>query len=425
MIFRSLFLIAFLFLSCTSQPEKKIANHAFPLPMDYANDPASFEHIGNIVADKGIVILGESGHGDGKTHELKYRLTKYLIEKKGFNTFAGEGTGFLDMYILNENPPEVPLPPNFLRNIWTQSWGKSIPMEDLPHTLDKNQVKYIGLESYSHLLSQSPEMGVAYLKNNLKVSDQIKLKEILNEIKKTFHRTFDTTATVSENEIVQYIENLETVKASLEQQNHTEEEEEEGIPEALIMVIENIICEAEQLKHQVIGTYAAENIAINIRDKQMAKNLIWHKERNRNAKIIVWTANFHGAKKIREIRYKEDEPDLYNDFVLLGEHLHNAYGNDVYSIAFTAANGETSNAYWEKEKTKKIDAANGTLEKELYDNGMEYGFLDFSALRKSDPELKNQSFNTQILAHDNKPGKWLQVFDGMFFLKTQRPFPNQ
>src|SRR5690625_4848166 len=141
------------------------------------------------------------------------------------------------------------------------------------------------------------------------------------------------------------------------------------------MVIENIICEAEQLKHQVIGTYAAENIAINIRDKQMAKNLIWHKERNRNAKIIVWTANFQGAKKIREIRYKEDEPDLYNDFVLLGEHLHNAYGNDVYSIAFTAANGETSNAYWEKEKTKKIDAANGTLEKELYDNGMEYGFL--------------------------------------------------
>ena len=179
---------------------------------------------------------------------------------------------------------------------------------------------------------------------------------------------------------------------------------------------------AKQFKYDnIIGTYSAQNIAINLRDEQMAKNLIWYKERHKDAKIIVWTANFHGAKKIRDIRYKEEEPDLYDDYILFGEHLYNEYGNNIYSIAFTSAKGETLNAYWEQTKTTKIDAGKGTLENELYDKGIEYGFLDFSAIRNSSPRLKDEIFNTIILGHDNKPGKWLNVFDGVFFLKTESP----
>lgn len=178
---------------------------------------------------------------------------------------------------------------------------------------------------------------------------------------------------------------------------------------------------AEQIKYHLIGTYVAQNIAINIRDERMAKNLIWYKERHKNEKIIVWTANFHGAKKIREIKYKDEDPELYYDFILFGEHLHNAYGNNMYSIAFTSALGETLNPLGEKPMTKKIYAKKGSLEYALYNKGIEYGFLDFSAIRKSSPELKANVFNTHILGHDNKPGKWLNVFDGVFFLKTEKP----
>lgn len=387
-----------------------------PLTLEGGNDEKSFENIGNIVADKDIVILGESDHGDGKTIELKARLVKYLIEEKGFNTFAGEGAGFLDMEALNENPSHVTIPPNFLKDIWTQSWGNSESMQNLLNTLERNQLKYIGLESNSYLLFQSPEMGMEYLKRNLEASDRVIFAGILNQMEETFLKTsLHSTAKVSENEITIYIENLQTIKAHLTTQNNTEENK----PELPIMVIENMISLANQFKYHLVGTYAAQNLAINLRDEQMAKNLIWYKERHKDAKIIVWTANFHGAKRIREIRYKEDEPDLYNDFTLFGEHLHNAYGNDVYSIAFTSAKGATSIS--NGEQTKTIDAKVGTLENDLYEKGMEYGFLDFSAISKSNPGLKNKIFNATILGHDNKPGKWLNVFDGVFFLKTERP----
>ena len=42
---------------------------------------------------------------------------------------------------------------------------------------------------------------------------------------------------------------------------------------------------------------------INVRDRQMARNLIYFKERNPEAKIIVWLANFHGATKIKEVTF--------------------------------------------------------------------------------------------------------------------------
>ena len=419
MTMRFLICFSFLFLGCL-QPEKEIVDYIIPLAIDDANDIKSFEHIGSIVADRDIVILGESDHGDGKTIELKSRLVKYLIEEKGFNTFAGEGVGFFDMEILNENPSKITIPQNFLKNIWALSWGYSEP---LISTLEKNQVKYIGIESDSYLLSQSPEMRMKYLKKNLNVSDRTKFAGILKEMEETFLKISSLSAAkVSENEIGLYIQNLEMIKANINGQNNTDENKSE----LLTKVIENMVSFAEYFKYfNIIGTYKAQNIAINLRDEQMAKNLIWYKERHKDAKIIVWTANFHGAKKIREIRYKEEEPDLYNDFILFGEHLHNEYGSDVYSIAFTSATGETSTPFGERTKTIKIDAERGTLENKLYEKRLEYGFLDFSAIRKSYPGLIDKVFSAKILGHDNKPGKWLQVFDGVFFLRTESPLSHQ
>lgn len=411
-----MFLILLL-MSCT-QTDKEISDYITPFKIDEINEGKAFEHIGNIVANKEIVILGESDHGDGRSIELKARLVKYLIEEKGFNTFAGEGAGFLDMESLNKNSSGFKIPFKFLNSIWTQSWGDFKPTQNLVTILEENQLKYIGLESYSYLLSQSTETTMDYLKENLTAVNRVKFTEQLSNIEKTLISTsYFQNDTISENELNHYIENLEIIITNLKKEDYTQEFKSD----LLIMVIENMVSFAEQIKYHLIGTYVAQNIAINIRDERMAKNLIWYKERHKNEKIIVWTANFHGAKKIREIKYKDEDPELYYDFILFGEHLHNAYGNNMYSIAFTSALGETLNPLGEKPMTKKIYAKKGSLEYALYNKGIEYGFLDFSAIRKSSPELKANVFNTHILGHDNKPGKWLNVFDGVFFLKTEKP----
>ena len=57
-----------IFVSCSTQPaEKQIAD----LFMVFSDESTGFEQIKNAVKDKRIVILGEAGHADGRTFEIK------------------------------------------------------------------------------------------------------------------------------------------------------------------------------------------------------------------------------------------------------------------------------------------------------------------------------------------------------------------
>lgn len=115
-----LFFTSFLLLSC-NRSETKITDQIVSVNL---NSEGAFEHIGTIVGNKEIVILGESEHGDGKTHEVKSRIINYLVEEKGFNTLAFEGTGFLDMQLVNSPIMDNFLPDKFRRN-WLNLWAQS------------------------------------------------------------------------------------------------------------------------------------------------------------------------------------------------------------------------------------------------------------------------------------------------------------
>ncbi|MTG99540.1 hypothetical protein GJV76_15700, partial [Myroides sp. BIT-d1] len=53
--------------------EKQIASYMIPFEQV---DQASFEAIAHRIGDSEIVILGEAGHGDGKTYEVKAELVQ-------------------------------------------------------------------------------------------------------------------------------------------------------------------------------------------------------------------------------------------------------------------------------------------------------------------------------------------------------------
>jgi erythromycin esterase len=156
----------------------------------------------------------------------------------------------------------------------------------------------------------------------------------------------------------------------------------------------------------------AQNEGINIRDRQMAENVIWYLNHFPDRKVIIWAANFHGAKKIDQIVYgKEPEPDLYKKFVLMGEHLENTFPGQVYSLAFTSGGGSTGFFYANDSTAIVPDST--SMEYQLIQRGMEYGFCDLSQKK----DWVDHVFNSIILGYDSKPGKWAKVFDGIFYLK--------
>lgn len=62
-----------------------------------------------------------------------------------------------------------------------------------------------------------------------------------------------------------------------------------------------------------------------------------------------------------------------------------------------------------------------SLEYYLDKQNSPFGYLDFNEIKMKDPKLKQTTFNSMLLGYDNKPGRWLDVFDGVFYIKKNEP----
>ena len=217
-------------------------------------------------------------------------------------------------------------------------------------------------------------------------------------------RMMGMDTTLTHNELDYFDSKMSQAQKALEEENDLEKKA------ILDMAIDNALAFSGQVR---LGftEWDAINEGINIRDRQMAKNVKWYLNHFPDRKVIIWTANFHGAKKIDQIVYgKEPEPDLYKKFVLLGEHLEKTFPDQVYSLAFTSGGGSTGFFYANDSTAIVPDST--SMEFQLSQRGMEHGFCDLSQKK----DLGDTGFNS-IIFGDCKPGKWARAFDGIFYLK--------
>lgn len=349
-----------------------------------------FKKIGKAVADKRIVILGEAAHDGGKTFEYKTKLVQYLVEKEGFNIVALEGGGYFDFQYLNGNiPTDTALKVSYFK-AWYPFWSYAKQTKDLITAFEEGKIKGYGMENQptgltpqlltycKGLLNADPSYQWAHL-------DSVSLKII----------SHDTS--LDSEQIKELKTEFMRMKTELKHNS------------IICNSIDNYIAYLEQFLAG-FTTYEGQNKGINIRDKQMALNIINYLNEHPNNKIIIWTANFHGAKQIKDIEYGDPEdPLLYNRLTLLGEHLYNEYHNSVYSLAYTSHG--TVGSWW-KTESDTIPHFSGNLEEQLYNKVDDIGFLDFT-----NESNKNQVFYSSILGRDNKKGKWMKAFDGVFYIR--------
>lgn len=408
-----IFTFSFSLYSCY-EIESKIAVNINPLTINDI-EKNNFYDIEDIFRKKDIIILGESTHGDGKTLEIKSKLVKFLVEKKGFNTIAFEGRGFLDMEFLNTQTKIDTLARNFKKTALFDWYGKN-RIQILNDVINDNDLKFIGVESYSMFLNRDPDRLIDYLMKFVAINYiNNNIIENLDKIKATHRKiNFSIIEGVSKSDIDNYVKTLKDVENLI--QNDSCPNEEKLI---LKQSLQNLINYSKLFWHlQVLGNDNNIDLWNNLRDEQMFLNIKWHKNKYPDSKIIVWTANFHGAKSIKEIQYKEDNPNLYLKYTLLGEHLKNTYKEKLYSVAFTSSRGKSALT---NENAKNIIAPKGTLEFKLDKMSLDFGFIDFSKIKKNNSRLLNKSFKSIILGHDNKSGKWLKVYDGIFYIKENEP----
>lgn len=388
-----------LFISCETKTNEQQVADKF---LAFSDEQASFEPIKTAVKDKRIVILGEAGHADGKTFEIKSKLIEFLNANNEYDVVL-EGMGFLDGAVLQGVLPPLCIDSNYLdvANAWYGLWSQTKEAAPLVEAMRSGKVRYWGMDC-------NPSLGdyflIPYLLASSPSVSNVLGGSAFDSLMAIHDRMMGVDTTLTHNELDYFDSKMNQARKALEEETDLEKKA------ILDMTIDNALAFLGQLRLGFTD-WDAVNAGINIRDRQMAENVEWYLNRFPDRKVIIWTANFHGAKKIDQIMYgKEPEPDLYKKFVLLGEHLENAFPGQVYSLAFTSGDGSTGFFYANDSTAIMPDST--SMEFRLNQRGMEYGFCDLSQKK----DWADIGFNS-IVFGDCKSGKWARAFDGIFFMK--------
>ncbi len=395
-----LLMVVGIFVSCSTQPtEKQIADQF----MNFSDESTSFEQIKNAVKDKRIVILGEAGHADGRTFEIKSELIEYLNADNEYDVVL-EGMGFLDGAVLQGVLPPLCIDSNYLNvaNAWNPLWSQTKEASSLVEAMRSGKVRYWGMDCNPSL---SDYFLIPYLLASSPSVSNVLEGNAFDSLMAIHDRIMGIDTTLTDNELDYFDAKMNQIRKALEDETYLEKKA------ILDMTLDNTLAFSGQVR---LGftEWDAQNEGINIRDRQMAENVEWYLNRFPERKVIIWTANFHGAKQINQINYgKEPDPNLYNKYVLLGEHLEKAFPGQVYSLAFTSGGG--SEGYFYVNDSTAIVPDSTSMEFQLSQREMEYGFCDLSQKK----DWADVVFNSTILGYDCKSGKWARAFDGIFYMK--------
>jgi erythromycin esterase-like protein len=146
----------------------------------------------------------------------------------------------------------------------------------------------------------------------------------------------------------------------------------------------------------------AESPDVPDRDLQMHRNLSWYLERfPPDAKIIVWTATVHGAKRSGTSPHKP-----------LGRWAHDQWDSQLGSVGFTAFAGSSSMA---GRPPKPLDPASPqSLEARALEPDAPATYLDAAALAKFG-EIESRLFGKVTVAD------WSTQFDGVVVIREESP----
>ena len=385
--------------------EQNVAKNAIALASD-----EEFFFLDNIIRGRSVILLGEEGHSDYMTSIIRLKMIKYL-QDKGFNSIAFEGHSFLRSYI-SSNPKYKELTEKWKTSPFLSSTEVLIHNTQIYQSfleeIRKQNIRIWGIDCYSdyydiravktilsdysdqetlsidwdrlnnlYIRKFVPYWGIPDVQGKLSVTEQYELMRIIDTISNhTQYLMFSKGAALELKVIMQWIRNLNTLFSHIE----------------TLDTIENII-----------GKEAQRALDIRNRDSQMAENIDWIIKNFPEEKLIVWIANFHGAKDISQTQYPTDSL-LYFNLQSTGEFLYATQGEKMYSLAFTSYRNEQDRGKLEEEISNATEKS-------------PYAFIDFEPLRFADG-YRDQAFESSVIR--KKQGKWLYIFDGLYYIRDQK-----
>lgn len=298
------------------------------LPKDVTVEDLSF--LKEEIKDAQVVMLGEGSHFDGNMFEMKTKVIKYLYQEMGFKTMAFE-SGIYDVWKAQQ---EINAGENvkkaFLKSLFS-IWTKTNEFQSFIqfYETNKTDLKLFGFDNQLMGIYSNNELVndlYAYCAQN-----NISLKLNKNDFQLLIEALNSTVFDDEDIAYNEYKKALTTVLNKIEKKPKTETHFYwSQIIKSLLALGEDAFTQ----KESIISTYYASTDD-NIRDKQMADNLLAYIQTHPNEKIICWGASAHFINDMTSVN-----TPVVKDFIPMGSYIKTALKEKVYSLATLNASEE-------------------------------------------------------------------------------------
>ena len=369
-----------------------------------------------------LVLLGEQSHGDGNVFLLKARLIRFLHQVMGFEVIAWE-SGLYDCSRMElKLHSDIPLDEAIsygIFPIWSLSEQVRPVFEYARSTYGKPDP--LIMAGFDCQLSTS-QSAKSFLSDIKVFFDKAQIESLTAEDWILFEEALDTQKLRSLNEeqrsshktnVAFLLKLLSDSRTKLS--SYHENREIDFWQKVLngygvyFTMIEKLLSGAERT--------VLDN---NVRDAAMAQNLLWLAEEvYPKKKIIVWAATMHNMRRLDQVQ--TNRPTLsYDGVVPMGHPVYEKLKNDVYSIGFTAFQGQAGNVFLKKPYDIP-SAPENSLEEICHRTGHEMLFIDFKGIANDSTHWLNQKIKSRPLGHSVMDAVWPLHLDAMIFTDSVTP----
>jgi erythromycin esterase len=387
-------------------------NSAAVRSLDFTDDDLSdLARLRNAVGSARILLLGEQTHGDGTTFVAKSRIVRFLHEQMGFDVLAFE-SGFYDMPEVWKRIRAGKPVRSAMRDGLYVHWSGSAEMQPLidyigeraptnrPLELTGFDCKFSNFGSTyvtEHLVSVLDENGVPTdgIDNWARFSGILDNLSDLSKVRgwrptEADHRVVVATA----DALIDRLANIRDINIAYWRQ--------------LLRSIKGL---SEFYLTLDITKDTFDQVMV--RDIPMGNNLVWlARERYPQRKIIVWAASIHTIRNLRLI-----DPSV-KDVRLMGDVVWDAFGEETYSIGFTAYHGARGQVGEPETPIEPADA--DSLDGLWGATAQSNAFLDLRKVAAGGDWLDQPVVSSLFNGTTTIPLYTRKVFDAAFFIRTMR-----
>lgn len=335
-----------------------------PETVSLPNNPTAqdFSFLKEQLQDVQVVMLGERTHSDGNVFEVKTEIIKYLHKELGFSTIAFE-SGTYDVWKAQKEIGSGESPRAAFEKSLFPVWARAKEFQGFVSffEMNKKRLKVFGFDS--QITGQYGEKELVRDLYEYCHQNQLPLKLNREDLELVLE-SINNSGVFDQEDIPyeKYKSSLSNLLVSMEKKPRNENQF------YWKQIIKNLLSVGEDShsgKEAILSPFntTAED---NIRDRQMADNLLAYMEAHPGEKIICWGANVHFVNDMSSIN-----APVLREHVPMGAYLKKELHKKIYSLAsVTAADSIYLNKVW-----SKTPVSASSFEQFLKDKGKPHLFI--------------------------------------------------